>query len=264
MMARTRCLAALLVLGSIAGTAQARSDIPWDGPYLGFNLGDASSSTCNTWSLNSATLDSATAAEFHQRTCFTGGAFVGGVQLGENFQYRRLVLGVGADLDFGSARDRAQSLSYSGAALPAGTYVYSNRETPRGFAIIAPRIGYGGDTWMPYLKGGAVIAIGSHNNELTYTPTGAATPVASFSGGKSYSSTGWAAGGGFELGLNGAWSITAEYLHMSLGKGSDSTSKCSGTVLACAAFIGVTFNNTHEGFSANVFRVGFTYWFQYW
>src|SRR3974377_800167 len=104
-MTLTRCFAALLVLG-IAGAARARTDIPWDGPYLGLNLGDASSSTCNTWALSRANLDSATAAEFNQRTCFTGGAFVGGAQLGENFQYRRLVLGVGAGGGFRGGEDR--------------------------------------------------------------------------------------------------------------------------------------------------------------
>jgi hypothetical protein len=72
------------------------------------------------------------------------------------------------------------------------------------------------------------------------------------------------AGGGFELGLNGAWSITAEYLHANLGKGSNSTTICSGTVSACASFSGISFDNAHAGFSTNIFRVGITYWFGYW
>ncbi len=60
-------------------------------------------------------------------------------------------------------------------------------------------------------------------------------PNASFGEGKNFASTGWAAGGGAEIGLNGAWSITAEYLHVSLGKGSSSTAACAGTAAGVRA-----------------------------
>ena len=238
--------------------------MPWDGGYLGGNLGEASSSSCNSWALSAANFDSATASEFYQRDCSSSGELVAGVHFGDNFQYKRLVWGIGADLEYWSTKNRTQSLSYSGALLPAGTYAYSSKQNPGGFALLGPRIGYGGDTWMPYLKAGAVIAFGAHDSALVYTPAGTTKPAASFSGGKDFSTIGWAAGGGIELGLNGAWSITAEYLHMSLGKGSNSTTTCSGAASECAPFAGVTFDNTHEGFSANVFRIGVTYWFQYW
>ena len=111
---------------------------------------------------------------------------------------------------------------------------------------------------------GAIVDPGSRDSTLSYTPAGATKPAASFSGGKDFSSVGWAAGGGFELGLNGAWSITAEYLRANLGKGSNSATVCSGSVAACAAFAGDTLENVHEGLSENLFRIGITYWFGYW
>jgi outer membrane immunogenic protein len=114
------------------------------------------------------------------------------------------------------------------------------------------------------LRVGTILTAGSHNSTLFYTPTGATKPTASFSGGKDFSTTGWVAGGGFELGLNGAWSITAEYLYVNLGKGSYSTTACNGSAAVCAAFSGISFDNIHKGFSANIFRVGVTYWFGYW
>jgi outer membrane immunogenic protein len=246
----------LAALALIAGAASARPDVPWDGAYLGANFGEASNSTCNTWSLNGAGSDN--------RVCSSNGAFVGGVQVGENFQYKRFVWGIGADLDFESAKNLSQSLKYSGTQPPPGTYEYSSKQNPGGFAIVAPRIGYGGDTWFPYLRAGAIIAEGSHDSALAYTPAGATKSTASFSGGKDFTAAGWVAGGGVELGLNGAWSITAEYLHANLGKGSDSTSACSGVAPACAPFSGTSFDNSHQGFSANIFRVGITYWFRYW
>jgi outer membrane immunogenic protein len=254
----------LLALASIAGIASARIDLPWDGGYFGVNVGDASSSTCNSWALSGPMIDGAIASEFNNRDCATSGALVGGVQVGENFQYQRLMLGIAADLDFWSAKDLNQSLKYSGAAPPPGSYDFSSKQGPSEFAVIGPRIGYAGDTWLPYLRMGAVITAGSHNSRLSYTPAGATIPTASFGGGKDLSTTGWAAGGGVEVGLNGAWSISAEYLHVSLGKGSDSTATCNGSVSACAALSGIAFENSHEGFSANLFRVGVTYWFGYW
>ncbi len=251
-------------LASIAGVASARPDVPWDGVYFGGNVGTGASSTCNSWSVKGAGLDPAAASAFDNRACSSSDAVVVGLQIGENFQYKRFVWGIGADLDFGSAKTLNQSLKYSGAEPPSGTYAYSSKQNPGGFAIIAPRIGYGGDTWFPYLRAGAIITAGSHDSALAYTAAGATKSTASFSGGKDFDSTGWVAGGGFELGLNGAWSITAEYLHANLGRGSDSSSACSGPAPACAAFSGVSFNNGHEGFSTNLFRIGITYWFGYW
>jgi outer membrane immunogenic protein len=254
----------LLALTSFVGVASARPDIPWDGNYLGGNVGEATNSSCNGWSLTGSALDAGTAAEFSNRVCNTGGAFVGGVQFGQNVQHGRLVLGIAADIDFWSSKDLSQSLNSSGAIPPAGTYVFSSKRNPSGLIVIGPRIGYAGSIWLPYLKAGGVIAPGSHNSSLTYIPRGSPVATASFEGGKDFSTFGWAAGGGFELALNGAWSITAEYLHIALGKGSDSTTTCSGTASACAPFAGIAFENTHEGFSANIIRLGVTYWFGYW
>jgi opacity protein-like surface antigen len=254
----------LLALAAIAGVASARSDIPWDGLYIGANAGEASSSTCNSWALTGAMLNPSIASEFNNRDCSKSSALVGGVQIGENFQYRRLVLGVGADIDYWSAKNFNQSLKNPGAVPPSGTYAFSGKLSPSGFAVIGPRIGYAGDTWLPYLRVGTILTAGSHNSTLFYTPTGATKSTASFSGGKDVSTAGWVAGGGFELGLNGAWSITAEFLHANLGKGSNSTATCNGSVAVCAPFSGISFDNIHEGFSANIVRVGITYWFGYW
>ncbi|MGO9514518.1 MAG: outer membrane protein [Steroidobacteraceae bacterium] len=98
---------------------------------------------------------------------------------------------------------------------------------------------------------------------LGYTPTGAEAPTASFSGGKNFTSTGWAAGGGFEFVLNGPWSITADYLYANLGKGSNSTTTCTGTASVCAAFSGISLDSIHNSFTAHIFRVGINYWFGY-
>lgn len=187
-----------------------------------------------------------------------------GLQAGENFQYKRLVWGLGVDLDDWTAKNHNQSSTFAGAAPPAGTYVSSGKLNPGLIAVIGPRIGYAGDSWFPYLTAGAVIAGDSHDSTLSYTPAGGTKPTASFNGSKNFSTTGWATGGGVEIGLNGAWSISAEYLHVNLGKGSSSAASCSGTAAACAVFSGLSLESTQSSFSANLFRIGISYYFSYW
>ena len=260
----TTRLIVLLALASLARVAWARTDVPWDGFYFGGHAGYGSSSTCNSWALDGAMLDPVAASEFNNRDCSNSGALVGGVQFGENFQSKRLVWGVGADLDFWGAKSLTQVLKYSGAVPPPGTYVFSSKPNPGGFAVVGPRIGYAGDTWLPYARVGVIMAVGTHDSTLYYTPTGATRPSASFGGGTDFSTLGWASGGGFELGLNGAWSITAEYLHAKLNGGSRSVMNCNGSASTCASFAGISLDNSHYGFSANIIRVGVTYWFGYW
>lgn len=254
--------AGLLLLVSIAGVAAAQSDQPWDGFYAGLNAGGAWSTSCNSGTPNAGLVDPAAVTVQFNRNC-PNGTFVGGAQVGDNFQYKRLVWGVGIDLDTSSASDSSQTLKHTGAMPPAGTYTLSGKLSPNGFAVIGPRMGYAGDLWLPYIRVGTVVAAGSHNSTLTFTPAGATKPVASFNGGKNFASNGWAAGGGTEIGLNGAWSITAEYLHVSLDS-SDFTSNCNGSPSDCAAFSGISLYSTHNRFTANIFRIGINYWFGYW
>jgi outer membrane immunogenic protein len=256
--------AAFLTLFLTAGAASAESDVPWDGVYAGLNAGEARNNTCGGGTLAGATIDSATPPTFYNPSCTNSGSFVGGIQIGENFQHKHLVLGFGADLDTWTGKSRGTTLTYTDAVPPAGSYAFSGKDTPSAFAVIGPRIGFGALQFLAYLKGGAVITGGSHDSTLSYTPSGSKIPTASFSGGKSLASTGWAAGGGFEYGLNGPWSISAEYLHVNLGKGSDSASTCSSTGTACAAFTGISFDSMHGNFTANTFRIGVNYWFSYW
>jgi outer membrane immunogenic protein len=185
------------------------------------------------------------------------------VQVGENFQFKRLVWGAGLDLDTAASNNTPHSVKVTGGPAPLGDYVFSAQQRPNAFAIVGPRLGYAGDVWLPYLRAGAIIAGGSHNSALSFTPAGATTPSASLVGGKSFSTVGWVAGAGTEIGLNGPWSITVEYLHANLGKGSDATAVCSGSAAACAAFSGISFDSTHDRFTANLYRIGITYWFEY-
>src|SRR3984957_5857585 len=146
---------AVLVLASMAGMACAQSDTPWSGGHAGLNLGEASTSACNTWTAGGTAVNPAGGPAFYSSNCASS-SFVGGVQVGDNFQYKRLVWGIEADLDLWEGGNRSQTLKYAGETPPAGTYNSSGKLTPSDFVIIAPRIGYGGTLWMPYFPPGAI------------------------------------------------------------------------------------------------------------
>jgi len=241
------------MLLSLPVHATAQSETPWSGASLGVDLGELSSHACSAW-----------ASPLSRQICSTGGHFTGGVQLGENFQFKRVLWGFGLDLDTASSKNPTLSVKAAGDTQPAGIYTFSGRQTPNGFAIAAPRLGYAGDLWQPYLRAGALIAGGARQSTLAFTPPGGSKPTVAFDGATNFSSVGWAAGGGTEIGLNGPWSISLEYLHVSLGKGSQASARCSGTAAACSAFAGILAANSRGAFNANVYAVGISYWFGYW
>jgi outer membrane immunogenic protein len=265
-MKSSHCFAALLVLGSISGVASAQAQYvtaeaavaDWRGFYAGLNIGGAWNTTCDTWSAHGPL---ANTAAFDNRDCPNNSSFVGGLQLGYNFQYGNLVWGIGLDFDGLSSKDRSRSLTYGGALVPAGTYDFSGKTSPDGFLILGPRIGYAIDQWLPYFRVGGVHANGSSHSEATFTPLGGSAPTASFNGGKNYKTNGWVVGVGTEFLADGPWTIRAEYLYVNIGKGSGSDRTCNGSPTACAVFNGAELDNIHNSFTASLFRVGFNYKF---
>jgi len=190
--------------------------------------------------------------------------FLGGLQLGENFQHKHFIWGLGLDLDASASNNSTRSAKSYERDAAAWVLRIFRKTKSNGFAVVGPRLGYAGDLWLPYLRGGAIIAGGSRDSVLSFTPAGATKPSVSFLGGRAFSTIGWVAGGGTEIGLNGPWSITLEYLHVNLGRGSETAAVCSGSAAACAAFSGISFDSMHDEFTANIYRIGITYWFGYW
>src|SRR5262249_60216225 len=75
-----------------------------------------------------------------------GGRAIGGGQVGYNFQDHRVVVGIEAAMS-GANFDR----SFPSPYFPA-TDVWSSKVTWLG--TVTGRVGYGFDTWLPYVKGG--------------------------------------------------------------------------------------------------------------
>jgi outer membrane immunogenic protein len=102
--------------------------------------------------------------------------FMGGAQIGYNFQFSQFVLGVEGDISSTDWDD----ISW--------------------LATVRGRLGYAWEKVMPYATGGLAIA------ELD-------TP---FAGSSSETSTGWALGGGIEVAVSDNVSVRGEYLHFDL------------------------------------------------
>lgn len=254
-------LGTLVISWLAAGASVAEGSNVWDGPYVGAQLGGATNSGCSRWILPGAGVD--VAGQMISQACGSGG-FVGGVQVGENFQYEHVFWGLAADINFATGKKTTRSWTSNGTSPPAGTYFTSDRLSPDGFLILAPRVGYAGRELAPYLRAGGLVAFGGRDSSIAYKPSGEAQPAASFNGGKSFDTIGWVAGGGIEWGLYGPWSIGFEYMHASLGKGSSASANCAGTAATCEGFSGIAFENLHSAFTSNMFRIAVNYYFNYW
>jgi outer membrane protein OmpA-like peptidoglycan-associated protein/opacity protein-like surface antigen len=265
---------AFLTFASIAGAASAQNVIAtssytdWRGFYAGFNIGGAWDTTCNTWDLNNVT-NPALVNAFNNRDCPNNGSFVGGVQIGYNFQHDAWVWGFGLDYDFWSAKNHNRSVAYTapiGGTLPSGTFTFSGKVNPDGFAILGPRIGYAVDNWLPYVRVGGVFTGGSRNTTATYTANTntSGTPDAVFGGSKNFKSNGFGLGVGSDFKIDDHFFFRAEYTYVSLGKGTSNSTACTpaGSAL-CTQFNSSAFelDNLHNKFTASVLRVGINYKF---
>ena len=273
----TRVIFAGLIAIGFAGAAQAAAPIPsdipyWRGFYIGGNVGGAWNSTCDNWSLNDpASNDPMLVSAFTHTSCPNNGAFIGGAQIGYNFQYDRWVWGIGLDYDQWHAKNRTRSFNnFPGLVptFPSGTATFTGEVSPNGFAILGPRVGYAFGNVLPYVRAGGVYAGGSRTSTATYTATGDASPDAYFSGGKDFKSSGYGVGAGVDFLINDHWFLRVEYTHVNLGKGTNTATHCSsagtaeGTAI-CARFDSdaLELSNIHSSFNANIARFGVNYKF---
>lgn len=120
--------------------------------------------------------------------------FIGGGQVGYNFQVGQIVFGVEGDLS-GTRAD--------GASQFAGQTFESRVDW---VATLTGRLGYAANNWLFYAKGGAAWA----NDEFLYSRGG-------FAGGVGETRTGWTVGAGVEVGFAPNWSAKLEYNYMDFG-----------------------------------------------
>lgn len=157
----------------------------WTGVYVGASAGYgfATASAAATLAGNSATS--------HENLS----GFVGGGQVGGNYQIGSVVLGLELDFD------------YSGQSKTTTTGIFSESDSIPWIGTLRGRFGYAIDRVLIYATAGG--AEGNFSSTIT------AAGFGSFSGSKTRGA--WTAGGGLELGLTENLSARIEYLYVDTG-----------------------------------------------
>jgi outer membrane immunogenic protein len=194
-------LASVAALGIVAAGAASAADLPsrkgpvvapvyvpvftWTGFYVGVNAGYA-------WgNVNAGTFGTT-------RTISIGDldGFVGGGQIGYNYQMGQFVLGVEADIQ--------------GADLNTGSNAFGDRVRTEYFGTVRARVGLAFDRFLPYITGGW-----AYGN--VKTTIGAVGPFIGGSTDKSHTG-GYALGAGLEYAFTNNWTAKVEYLYVDLGE----------------------------------------------
>ncbi len=231
----------LALAGAAAYAQPAPGVADWSGLYLGANGGWNWNDSHNRSSItvNQLTGVNAGAGPVNvpsttfpsSRSGRNDDGFMGGGQVGYNFQAGGFVFGAEGDFD-GLSRRGSQTTFYNlpATGLTTGNVVgVRNQTSPDWVATLRGRAGFALNRTLLYGTGGVAWADLRNRASFTYAPsvTGAVTtanPGASFgpysnSGGRDGVRTGWTAGGGVEFMAAPNITVGAEYRHTEIGAG---------------------------------------------
>ncbi len=184
----------------------------WSGFYIGGNIGGA-------WSHGDVT-DTLFGLDFSNGN--NNGVFIGGGQVGLNYQFSNFVIGAEADFDWAANNNN----NGNGVVVPGvGTFQVTSNNT--WISTAAARFGVAYDRWLFYGKAG-----GGWVGNTGFTVTNVATG-ASFSSSNNNTASGWLVGAGVEWAFTGNWSAKVEYDYLGL---SGQTFSSPGVILAGDTF----------------------------
>ena len=165
----------------------------WTGFYIGgnlgvgFNHGTIVDSVNNfNWGLNN------------------NATFVGGGQVGANYEFSNVVVGVEGDFDWFANNNN------SGGGVTAFGTTLQGSNNGRWLTTLTGRLGYAFDRVLVYGKGGGAW-VGSNNLTVLNVPTGATASVSNSS-----TNTGWTAGAGVEWAFYNNFTARLEYDYVGL------------------------------------------------
>lgn len=253
-------IAAATVLGAssasatdVFGTSGRTATGGWSGFYFGGNFGYANSYGEETIAGRNALSALVVATGIVPGSLSTrADGWLGGAQIGYNYQFGQLVAGFEADFDWTNLKGSdGQTLTAAPLGFPAALVVKATRGsdwigTARlrlGTTLLSPSV-------LIYATGGVAWAEvhGTTTATLTFGP-------AAFTATDSYSKkkVGWTVGGGLEYALTKNWSAKAEYLYVDLGDH-------DGTMAVVVAGAPINFA-VHQKLDEHLVRAGFNYRF---
>jgi outer membrane immunogenic protein len=173
----------------------------WSGFYAGLNVGYARGTT--VWNDLDGTINGVGGVIVNEST----NGFVGGGQIGYNWQFRHAVFGLETDFDYLNLKQTTRLLDLVG---PGGTHWQIHDSVPW-LGTVRGRAGLALDNVLIYLTAGLAYGRAEHTIVGNMAPTPhdlSATKI------------GPVAGIGMEYGLDPRWSVKAEALYVDLGKNS--------------------------------------------
>jgi outer membrane immunogenic protein len=211
----------------------------WTGFYVGGNVGGA-------WSNNRWT-DSLFLTNFGNNN---NGVFIGGGQIGGNYQIGQFVIGGEWDFDWA-----ANNHNNNGIIIPGvGNIVVTNNN--RWITTVAARFGWAIDHWLLYGKAGGGW-VGNNNLTISNLTTGVSFTCGTFTSFTNCGNNtgGWLVGAGFEYAFTNNWTVKVEYDYLGLGNR-------TFFVPAASPFLaGDTFTSNNR--NVQMVKVGFNYLFNW-
>jgi outer membrane immunogenic protein len=169
----------------------------WTGLYIGGNAG---------YSWGRTELDYALGGLPTVSTTLDPNSFIGGGQIGYNWQFGSIVLGVEGDLSW---RNGTEAATFTSGNIFGDSAAFETEQNWVG--TVRPRFGVAAHNWLIYGTGG--VAFGGFKHAYSEARPGVVTRAATDSDTKA----GWTAGGGVEYAFTPQWSLGVEYLYMDFG-----------------------------------------------
>jgi len=191
----------------------------WTGIYAGGNVGGGVLSD----SINQAT---AATVNFAGTQTARPSGVIGGGQLGANYQFDKIVVGVEGAWSATNISGYGISNAAGGAPF-AGVTSERNSSNPLWLAAVSGRVGYAANDWLFYLKGGGAWLQQQYVQDLL---AGATLNTQSMT----VSRSGLVIGGGIEYGLTENLSARLEYDYYDFG---NTTIALSATPLTSTAYL---------------------------
>lgn len=240
--------AAVVVAGSALAADLPRKSAPvaympappvftWTGFYVGVNAGYGwNSRDVTTAGVLAGNVANVNAGRRPSSISLDSKGFVGGGQVGYNYQIGQFVAGVEADLQYSDVKGRS---SYISAVGDLSTFRYDLDY----LGTVRARLGVAFDRVLVYGTGG--LAYGKAQYNADFYSNAAGQPL-QFQGGQSHTRVGYAVGAGIEyaipMGGTSAVTLRGEYLYADLGKRSINV---AATPIGVGAYTSEFQNRTH-------------------
>jgi outer membrane immunogenic protein len=172
--------------------------------------------------------------------------FIGGGQIGFNYQINTWVLGVEADFMGSTLRGRgnaSRTLGFDPITNEPSSIAITNRLQQNWLGTVRARIGYGFDRTLLYVTGGlAYGSVKSSSDMLLTDNLPSSRNYFNWAGQNAQTQLGYTIGAGVEYALSDQWIIRGEYLYYNLGN-------ISSTMVGTTAAIGGTTEANTEAFA---------------